>query len=247
MIGRCQAGMWCMWCVQVVNSSERLLLIPFSVVAKMAMMLIRVTSFCFWFASCLFMDVGPLLFLLCSWANLNVPIVHPQTQLMDHICLHLCQRVGVTALLVRLWRALMVNMMVIYPQQRQETGRGSPANSLRKWSMRKVWVFCGSASARYWVCYSSCQWGAHGARKEGAVGASDLPRAAVWVGTAARASGGTWKGSGHHFSFSYIKLFFPLFLFQYSSLIFFIFAHFTTFQPSLHPWSSRPAMMGSGA
>lgn len=57
--------------------------------------------------------------------------------------------------------------------------------------MREVWVFCGSASARYWVCYSSCQWGAHGARKEGAVGALDLPRAAVWVGTVALASGGT--------------------------------------------------------
>lgn len=57
--------------------------------------------------------------------------------------------------------------------------------------MREVWVFCGSASARYWVCYSSCQWGAHGARKEGAVGALDLPRAAVWVGTVAWASGGT--------------------------------------------------------
>lgn len=89
---------------------------------------------------------------------------------------------GVTAFLVSLERALMVNRMVIvnFP--------GSPANLLRKLSMREVWVFCGSASARYWVCYSSCQWGAHGARK---VGALDLPRAAVWVGTVAWASGGT--------------------------------------------------------
>lgn len=87
---------------------------------------------------------------------------------------------------------------------------------------KKFGCFCGSSSARYWVCYSSCQWGAHGARKEGAL---DLPRAAVWVGTAARASGGTWKWSGYHF-----LLFFPLFLFQYSSLIFFL--SFLILQPS---------------
>lgn len=55
--------------------------------------------------------------------------------------------------------------------------------------MREVWVFGGCARARYWICYSSCQWGARGAKEEGAVGASDLPGAAVWVGTAA--SGGT--------------------------------------------------------
>lgn len=45
LIGCCQTvcGVhgWCVWCVQVVNSSEQLLLIPHSVVAKTTLMLVR--------------------------------------------------------------------------------------------------------------------------------------------------------------------------------------------------------------
>lgn len=72
-------------------------------------------------------------------------------------------------------------------------------------------------SVAHFVCYSSCQWGVHRVRKRGAVGDSDLPNAAVWVGTAAWASQGTWKGS--HITLAtntlclLFKLYFSLFLY----------------------------------
>lgn len=93
-----------------------------------------------------------------------------------------------------------------------------------------------SASDTHWVCYSSCQWGVHGARKGGAVGESDLPNAAVWVGTAAQASRGTWKGSyitlATNSPSAYIlKLFFSLFfLFPFPFLL-----HSPSFSLFYHP------------
>ncbi len=45
---------WCVWCVQVGNSSEQLLLIPRSVVAKTALMLVRECS------SDFFIDLFPV-------------------------------------------------------------------------------------------------------------------------------------------------------------------------------------------
>lgn len=193
------------------------------------------------------MDVGPFLSwfffsLLCSWANLNVPIAHPQTQLMDHICLHLCQRVGVTALLVRL-----KSPDSEYDDLPTAGHEGHLLTLCGNEAWEKFGCFVALPQPDIGFVIHPVSGVRMGARKEGAVGASDLPRAAVWVGTAAQASGGTWNGSGHHFPLFYIKPFFLWFLFKNSSPIFFIFAHFTTLQPLVHPCSSRPATMGSGA
>lgn len=178
------------------------------------------------------MDVGPFLFLFLFFFLLpSLLLGQPKCSDCSHSwwTIFACTSVSVWVLQLYWWdcEGLWWWMWWWFTDSSDRTQDEGHLLTLWKWSMREVWVFCGSASARYWVCYSSCQWGAHGARKEGAVGASDLPKVAVWLGTAARASGGTWKRSGHHFLFSYVKLFFPC-CFYFNILLqlfFFIFAH----------------------
>lgn len=82
-------------------------------------------------------------------------------------------------------------MAVIYPE---EMGRGSPANTHER-SLGVLWLCPSQIVGLLFILSVGCAWGR---RREGAVGASDLPGAAVWVGTAE--CGGAGKGAGHQLS-----------------------------------------------
>lgn len=129
-----------------------------------------------------FHGLWSLPFLVCLFSSLlldlNVLIVHPQIQLMDHIRLQPCQRVGITAFAGETVKDHDGEYVGDLPTWRRDEGHLLTLCGNEAWEKFGCFV-TDAASARYWVCYSSCQWGCTWGKEGGAVGASDLPRAAV--------------------------------------------------------------------